>query len=111
MNTHKKLLNLGFKKCEPYIINNYDYSNPKVVIQKPTQNLEEYRRLYKKSEGFYNLKSMNYKLWIKTDRGYICEILIESNNKIEKIRNINISNESDIIKKNAIHYKKRYEPK
>ena len=42
---------------------------------------------------------MDYELWIKTDRGYIYEILIESNNKIEEIRNINISNESDIIKK------------
>jgi len=99
MNTHKKLLNMGFKKCEPHIKHYDNYSGP--YSMKPDVYVNEYKivnskrtlvtvkKVHPKWRLFYKMAFTDtVNIWIDTDKGQIKTIWLEGNiakNGVEEI--------------------------
>lgn len=99
MNTHKKLLNMGFKRCEPHHKHYDNYSEPyrmvpdvyanetKVINGKRT--VVTVKKVHPKWRQFYKLIfTEGINIWVDTDKGQIKTIYLEGNiakNGVEEI--------------------------
>ena len=91
MNTHKKLLNMGFKKCEPHI-KQYDNNKEFIYGMIPDVYVNEYKivnskrtlvkvkKVHPKWRLFYKMIFTDtINIWVDTDKGQIKTIWLEGN--------------------------------
>lgn len=117
MNIHKKLISIGFKRCEPHKPSS-DWRSPArmVVDNKETKSIYkdgkwtsvEKEKIHPKWQQFYLLEfDSNLNIWIKVNRDYIKQVWLQGNEVRDKwgevtIKEINIDNniksKSDIMR-------------
>jgi len=118
MNTHKKLLNMGFIKCYPHVKYRNSYDEPcKMVPDVYTNEIKviDGKRTMVKTKKLHNKWKIFYKMiftegvniWIETNKGQIKKILLEgiiAKDGVEmiyeynKIDSILLESKKDIIK-------------
>jgi transcription elongation factor GreA-like protein len=100
VNTHKKLIGMGFKKCEPHI-KHYDNNKESIYGMIPDVYVNEYKivnskrtlvtvkKVHPKWRLFYKMVFTDtVNIWIDTDKGQIKTIWLEGNiakNGVEEI--------------------------
>lgn len=99
MNTHKKLIGMGFKKCEPHIKHYDNYNEPYRMIPDVYVNETKFvngkrtlvtvKKVHPKWRLFYKMVFTDtVNIWIDTDKGQIKTIWLEGNiakNGVEEI--------------------------
>ena len=90
MNIHKKLLNMGFKKCDPHIKYHDRYNEPYKMVPDVYTNESKYvngksttvkvKKVHPKWRIFYKMIfTEGINIWIDTDKGQIKTIWLEGN--------------------------------
>ena len=90
MNTHKKLIGMGFKKCEPHIKHYDNYSDPYRMIPDVYVNETKFvngkktlvtvKKVHPKWRLFYKMVFTDtINIWIDTDKGQIKTVWLEGN--------------------------------
>jgi hypothetical protein len=90
MNAHKKLLDMGFKKCEPHIKHHERYYEPYKMVPDVYSNetktvngkrtVVKVKKVHPKWRIFYKMVFTDtINIWVDTDKGQIKTIWLEGN--------------------------------
>lgn len=118
MNTHKKLLDMGFRKCEPHVKHYDRYDLPyrmvpdmyvnEIKVENGRSTVVKVKKIHPKWRIFYKMIfTEGINIWVDTDKGQIKTIWLEGNiakDGVEEIYEyykqgqITLNSKKDIIK-------------